>query len=196
MSSPIHNALGRTSSLSSLTTQPTGWRSVASAVASFARRVASGLAATGAMGGASWAAGQVVEHLRAPQKSPAQLKLDAFVKGPQFMKFRAFAATEFSTENPDFLRAAHGFEKLGSGAARRQFAALYEEFWGAEARRPVNIPSLLSKELEGLYSQLATATPQQLQAALDKATNEILGLVDKDSWQRFLHKAQPQGSAS
>lgn len=91
--------------------------------------------------------------------------------------FRAFAETEFSTENPDFLTAVY----TQSMATRD----IYDTFVKATAERQVNIPGAMRVPIDEAF---AAGDPGH--DVFDAAFTEILRMASSDSWRRYLATQQ------
>ncbi len=88
--------------------------------------------------------------------------------------FRAFAATEYATENPDFLDAVR-YQTMDP-------RAIYDTFVASNAPQMINIASTNRVALDRAFS--GEDAPGH--DVFGPAVEEVVGLVQADTWPRFL----------
>ena len=109
-----------------------------------------------------------------PPPPPPPTFLEAMDIPDWWDSFRAFAATEFSTENPDFLDAVR-FQTLDP-------QAIYDTYVKADAASQVNISDPKRRDLDAAFA--GDDAPGY--DVFDAATAEIRKMTSNDSWRRFL----------
>ncbi|XP_014672661.1 PREDICTED: regulator of G-protein signaling 3-like [Priapulus caudatus] len=93
--------------------------------------------------------------------------------------FMAFLKSEFSEENLEFWIACEEFSHLRPGKLNSRAKKIYADYVAIQAPREVNLDS---KTRIATISALATPTP----STFDPAQHRIQGLMEKDSYGRFL----------
>jgi hypothetical protein len=96
-----------------------------------------------------------------------------------------FAASEYSTENLDFLRAVATFENSGD---LNQGEEIYRQFVQAGAPAQVNLGGGVRTDLDGIFGEGGTGVgPPNL---FDGAKTEIFRMMSNDTFARFKAKAK------
>nr|XP_033772416.1 regulator of G-protein signaling 1-like [Geotrypetes seraphini]XP_033772417.1 regulator of G-protein signaling 1-like [Geotrypetes seraphini] len=93
--------------------------------------------------------------------------------------FRAFLQTEFSEENLDFWMACEDFKKTRLNKLHNKARKIYEQYIALQALKEVNLDSR-TREITTNNTLLPT------RSCFDLAQKRIYGLMEKDSYQRFL----------
>jgi hypothetical protein len=96
-----------------------------------------------------------------------------------------YAASEYSTENLDFLRAVATFESSGDLG---QASEIYNHFVTANAATQVNLSGSVRTDLDGIFGEGGTGIgPPSL---FDGAKVEIMNMTKRDTFVRFKAKAK------
>jgi hypothetical protein len=88
--------------------------------------------------------------------------------------FKAFVATEYSSENPDFIDAVRYQDPDPQ--------TIFDTFVADGSERQVNISSSQRNEIAGAFADGATPGHDVFAGAYD----EVVGLCRRDSWARYL----------
>jgi regulator of G protein signaling-like protein len=96
-----------------------------------------------------------------------------------------YAASEYSTENLDFLRSVAAFENSGDLDLAAQ---IYQYYVMAGAPQQVNLGGPVREDLDGMFGEGGTGFgPPSL---FDSAKNEIMRMTSNDTFARFKAKAK------
>ena len=120
----------------------------------------------------------MVDYLKDNQ-IPATLD-EALADGNWEVMLHQFAASEFSAENIDFLRAVAVFEASGDIGQAEQ---IYAQFVSANAATQVNLPGSTREALDAMFGEGGTGHgPPDL---FDAAKNDIKKMTTNDTFRRF-----------
>ncbi len=100
--------------------------------------------------------------------------------------FRRFVATEYTTENPDFVMSVRRlYSDFGSPVYRTSFRTepqIFEQFVETNSPQEINLPH---GGREKITEKRTDGTAQELRDAYRKAHREIMYLMESDTFSRF-----------